>query len=102
MTAPEGAWSCRVELLEPDGPRLVDDEAELRIGPDGVVLHYFDDLGPAVFVGEVGTGPPFRLVCRSRPCVGTLESAGEGVFEGVCEDVGEETPWRITLTGSPG
>jgi hypothetical protein len=75
---PTHCSGCRVVVRDADGAILFEDaDCELRAEPGELLLTWFDDGGPVVWVGRETAPGSYALVCRSRPRAGVLELAGD-------------------------
>lgn len=71
--------NCRIVVTSDDGgPVQADDSAEVRFEDDFLIVHYWDEEGPVVFVSEHPQGTVFELRCRSRPRHARLELSEAG------------------------
>jgi len=71
--------NCRIVVTCDDGrPVHEDRSAQVRIDEDFLIVHYWDDEGPVVFVAERPRGRVFELKCRSRPRQARLELSASG------------------------
>lgn len=82
-----------------DADRFEDDDCDVELEGDSLIVSYFDEEGPLVFVGTPSDdGTRFDLVCRSRPRRGTLERSADGRFlEGQWSERELSGTWHITL-----
>ena len=77
-----------------------DDDVELKIEAGSISVVYWDEEGPVVFVGTVGTGDgeEFALVCRSRPRKATLSwSSDRRSLAGTWSQGDEQGSWIIVV-----
>jgi len=96
---------CRIEVPAwGDTPDFACDDAEVRLEPEGCLIHYHDDEGPVVLVGRPLEAGGFELTCRSRPRRGRLAlasgcpSARPGArLEGEFEELGAGGGFSIVL-----
>jgi hypothetical protein len=93
-------WSdCTVEIFGPDGAlEWREGDCDVRLGERDIVISYFDEEGPLVFIGPNDGSGRFELHCRSRVRRAVVQlEADESRLEGSWSESGERGTWRILL-----
>jgi hypothetical protein len=98
------SWSnCKIEIFSGDGTVAWEDAtAEVRLDEREIVVSYFDEDGPVVYVGRNRGTRRFDLACRSRARRATLERSADGVLlDGTWLEGDDKGTWKVSLSGEP-